>query len=123
MEFVKDKDIICLTETRSSKETDICIQGYYPYTIERPKNHNGRYYGGIIILVKDYLRPIISFISSSSDNIGWLHFRKDLCYITEDLYLGVVYMNPINSSYTKRHSNCKSTWEILESELIVSFLT
>ena len=68
-----------------------------------------KYYGGILVLIKQgFLQNYIS-IPSNSEKIAWVRIPLTK---GKRLMLGVVYKAPQNSSYSN-----ESTWDLLEEEM------
>ena len=110
-------DICAFTETHCSEDAKISIDGYVVKRLTRPKSIKAkRYSGGIAVAIKQNLSSGVEVIKSKSNNIMWVKIK--LKGSAKDFLLGVVYISPINSTYTKNIlSNQFRTWEILEEEL------
>ena len=61
----EDADVVCLTETMSINA--INLQAYYTYTQNAKKQARGRPIGGIAIMAKPHLKPIL--ISSETNSL------------------------------------------------------
>ena len=117
LSFVKGEDIIALTETHIGDDVKLSIPGYVIKRKVRTKSKRAKTHsGGIVLAIKDDLVKSVQLLSSKSDNILW---SKIKCADGgKDLLLGVVYISPINSTYSKNILvNQFRTWEILMEEL------
>ena len=114
--IVQGYDIIALTETHASPDMHIDIPGFVSYQINRPKHAKARKHsGGIAVLVKQYIRSAITFLQSESKDIVWVKIAADKLGLSNNLYLGVVYISPKNSCY---NSCMKETvYDTLEKEV------
>jgi len=59
-------DIVLLTETHLGYNTPICIGGYKYYPVCRSQSSNGRFYGGLGILLKNKIRPGVKILQNNS---------------------------------------------------------
>ena len=115
------QDVIALTETHVSEEMwksgVLKIPGYVVKRRVRPKSRKAKKYsGGIAVAIKEELANSIRVLDSLSENVMWIEFQ---CSGGDKKFLlGVVYVSPIDSSYTKNILlNQFRTWEILTDEL------
>ena len=117
LSIVNGHDLCAFTETHASEDTNLNIPGYVVKRKTRPKSAKARKYsGGIALAIKHNLANHIEMIKSKSDNIMWA--RLNLAGCKKDLLVGIVYISPINSSYTKNVLDSPfKTWEILNEEL------
>jgi exonuclease III len=117
--FVKQtekSDIILLTETHETVPNSISLSGYYSYQVNRRKHENAKKgSGGVAILVKNSLKQNVSFIQSESCNVAWMRLDHKYVGHSQDVYVGAVYISPLNSTYRKNIEN--ETWDILEKEV------
>ena len=60
--------------------------------------------GGIIVLYQKHLTNVISLTDNKTENMLWIKIGNDHCF-EKNINLGVIYNSPINSSYTKKHTN------------------
>ena len=83
----------------------------------RPKAKRAKKFsGGVALAIKENLVDAIEILSSKSDNIMWVRIKCN--NNDKDFLLGIVYISPINSSYTKNVlTNQFRTWEILTDEI------
>ena len=118
---IYDEDVIALTETHTSEEVWesglLRIPGYVIKRKVRPRSRKAKSYsGGIAVAIKEELINNIQVLNSSSENILWVRFK--LKNGSKDFLLGIVYISPIDSTYSKNVLvNQFRTWEILTEEL------
>ena len=108
-------DIIALTETHAGPDADLSVDGYFTYTTSRAKHRKARKYsGGIAILIRDYLLRGTE-IKRSSSELVWVKLDKSFFNLSEDFYIGVVYLSPKSSQCTRGLS--ENTWNQLEKDI------
>ena len=109
-------DIIALTETQCGEDTPVSLPGYYIFRSTREKHTQAKKYsGGIAVGVKNNIKPAITQVSSRSKDIIWLRLQNNYFNLPNDMIIGVVYISPANSTYTKSLS--ETVWAVLEDEL------
>ena len=115
---VQGHDIVALTETHAGYDDNLEIPGYVVKSLVRPKSSRARKYsGGIVLAIKKSISRSVTVIESESDNIIWAKINRRGA--GKDLLIGIVYISPINSSYTNNVlPNQYKTWEILEDEIM-----
>ena len=99
--FLSQYHVICLSETWTNKQSQIKLSGYSNpiHSYRRLQNRKAkRSSGGIIIYIKDSIRKGVKLIRNNIDCLIWLKFDKTFFQIRNDLYLGMTYVAPENSS-------------------------
>ena len=116
LDLFQAHDIVAITETHADNDTVLELPGYIFKRIVRPKSAKARKYsGGLAIAIRQNIASCVEIIRSKSDNIMWAKIRQKG---TRNLMLGIVYISPINSSYTCNIlPHPYKTWEILEEEI------
>ena len=110
-------DIIAFMETQCNDGTPIHIPGYKVWRCTRQKHVKAtKYSGGIAICIKQELVGAVKQIHIRSNDISWIRIQGEKIQLNNDIILGVVYVSPINSTYTK----ClpEQVWDVLEEELL-----
>ena len=98
--MIKGHDLVAITETHAGKDMPVDIPGYIIKQTVRPKSPKAKKYsGGIILAVKENIVSSVKIIKSKSDNIMWAKIERS--GNVNDVILGIVYVSPINSTYTK----------------------
>ena len=102
LSIVKKHHIVALTEThlgdKDSKE--ITVQGYKTFYVCRKISKNNRFYGGILILVKEEILNGITIIPNGNETemltmkLSRLYFQME-----KDLYIIFPYVSPYSSIY------------------------
>ena len=115
-EFIESHTINCFVETKINY-LDID-------NLNLPQGYNGKFKcrkycskvksGGIGIIYKDSLETFITEITTDSEFVGWYRISKDILEILKDLLLGVVYIPPEGSKYTKIEAFEECELELLE---------
>ncbi len=98
---IQKHHVIGLTETHTLPEDNIFLPGYHAYHICRQKSLQKRH-GGIAFLVRDEIREGVKFYPSDSKDIAWAILKKEFFGLDKDIYIGLVYFSPANSSYATR---------------------
>lgn len=102
-ELVKEQDIVCLQETKTDDLDVIEIDGYEIKMKNRVKY--GRVNsGGIILAYKQELSEFINIHETESKAVLWFEISKQLTNYEKNLLIGIVYLPPENSKYSKRDS-------------------
>jgi hypothetical protein len=99
---VDNFDIICFTETHALSRNSFSIAGYCdPFEGIRAKHPRAKKgSGGTAILVKSDIRKGIVFHHSNSPDLIWIQLKKEFFHCPSDIFIGVVYVSPINSTYS-----------------------
>lgn len=107
---IQQYDVVILAETHIGYNSPIVIEHFNYFPVCREISSNGRHYGGLAILRKNYLKNYIKILPTSCKDYQWLRFDKHFFNLQSDLYLCAVYIPPENSSYTQ-----KLNYDILET--------
>jgi exonuclease III len=114
---VAEFDIITLSETHVVKGHSFQIEGYCdPFEgirCKHPKANKGS--GGVAILVKRGIRSGVAFHQSNSPDLIWVQLKRHFFGCDDDIFIGVMYISPINSSYSLRQDI--SVWESLSADI------
>ena len=101
-DLTHDLDVIGITETHSSLESDVQKQGYKHFAIVRKKATLARAHsGGIAVLVRNSLAPHTSMCEWSKPCCLTLRVNGSALHLSQDLYIVTVYIPPENNSYLK----------------------
>ena len=111
---VKKHHIIALVETHYDDNTQLALEGYCVYQVNRAKSGH-KAHGGIAIFVKKELRPGIKFYPAQSNDLLWVCLKKEFFNTLAHVFIGAVYISPANSSYTKKLDY--DPFDIIESEI------
>ena len=112
---IKGNDIILLAETHIGHNQKISLEGYFCYQVCRPVSGNGRFYGGLAVLIKSHIRPHVSILKNTKKDFQWLKFDKTFFNFQRDLYVCLAYIPPSQSSYT--HNLTSDLLDDLENEI------
>ena len=108
-DFLRQTDgceIIALTETHSSSDTDIAVPDYITISKSRPKSSRApKHSGGISALIRQDIRDGVTQITSTSSDLLWLKLKKDFFQNEHDIFIGIVYIPPKNSTYSSKLEN------------------
>ena len=108
-------DIVCLVETHCSYSDQLHIDDYSVVVNVRPKSPNAKKHsGGIAIFAKKNLRPGITFLSITSSEYMWLKLDKKFFNMETDIYLLVVYVAPLNSSFAVKSEDL---FQLIENDI------
>ena len=98
--ILKENDIVCLTETWTTIQSNIKLNSYECiHRMRKKKRKRGRPSGGIILYYKSYLKPGITEIVKSHEDILWIKLSRKMFGFEKDVYMCTVYNNP----------NCRAT--------------
>ena len=101
-DLTNDLDVIGITETHSSMESDVQKQGYKHFAVVRKKAPLARAHsGGIAVLVRNSLAPHTSMCEWSNPCCLTVRINGSALDLSQDLYIVTVYVPPENSSYLK----------------------
>lgn len=90
-----DYDMVCLTETWLSAQSDVNLKGFR--CIKRPRNKRrkkGRRSGGIILYFKKWLSNGIKEISKSHEDLLWVKLDRYFFGFDKDVYICIAYIKP-----------------------------
>ena len=100
---VRHLDIFTIAESHiGPNQEGLKIEGFWHFASCRGISANNRYYGGLVLYVKEVLRPGVKIIKSDNPDILWIKLQKSHFGFEKDAYLAFVYIPPENSSYLDR---------------------
>jgi exonuclease III len=74
---ITQHDIIGLIETHAAPTDIVHISGYQSVSVTRTKIKKARKHsGGIVVYIKDYLRPGVKVIEQTCSELVWLKLEK-----------------------------------------------
>ena len=113
--FVSQYDIICLTETfATSKPESNTFKEHNMYIAKAKKlSHQGRYSGGVLMLIRKGLNTYVENIVTEVDNVIILKIKNSLFGTIKDILLIGAYIPPHDSNYWNSSVNGFG-WELLE---------
>ena len=110
--FYEKFDIFGLTETWTSKDSNIILPGYRTFTVHATKGNRkkGRLSGGLIVYIREVLfkKGFVQRIKSSKNSI-WLKLSKHAFNFDFDIFLCLLYIPP------RVKSVCPENDEIFEN--------
>ena len=108
--LTKGLDIIGVTETHSSSESEIQKQGYRHFAVVRKKAKLARSHsGGIAVLIKNHLAAHTTMCDWSNTSCLTIKIKGSVLHYEHDLYVITVYIPSEGSSYLK--GNAIQTFE------------
>ena len=102
VDFISKYDLICLSESWTSRNSNITLNGYCNpiHSYRRVQNRRAkRNSGGIIIYIKDTIRPGIKLVKNEIDCLVWIMLDKNFFHMENDWYLAITYIPPESSNY------------------------
>ena len=115
MNIILGTDIVMLTETHCNNNDHFSLPGYSVHNQIRPKSPSARkHFGGISVLIKDNIRPGITFLPSSSSEFIWFKLCHSYFRLQHDVYVLAVYICPENSSFTGKAGD---TIQLIEKDI------
>ena len=94
LQILSKFDILCLQETHCGPDivNHLTFQGFKLRHFNRPKSNNNRFYGGMLIIFREYISKGISFLSSKDHHDKlWLKLEKSFFGFERDIYLCFIY--------------------------------
>ncbi|CAG2188707.1 unnamed protein product [Mytilus edulis] len=104
-------DIVCLTETKLDDVDEIDCDNFIFHYKNRKKlaNHKS---GGIALGFKKYLDKYIKYIQSDCQFVLWFSIDKKVLDLPKDAIFGIIYIPPINTSYTSEDAFTEIEFEL-----------
>ncbi|CAG2186516.1 unnamed protein product [Mytilus edulis] len=104
-------DIVCLTETKLDDVDEINCDNFIFHYKNRKKlaNHKS---GGIALGFKKYLDKYIKYIQSDCQFVLWFSIDKKVLDLPKDAIFGIIYIPPINTSYTSEDAFTEIEFEL-----------
>ena len=93
-------DLVLLVETWTNEFSDIDVNNFHSYVLNRNENKktSKRSSGGIILYIRNKYVSKDSLIYTDQDDIVWIKIDKILCSLENDLFVGLCYVVPDDSS-------------------------
>ena len=87
MTILEKFDILCLQETHCGPKDVrlLSISGYKMKHFNRPISGNHRYFGGMLLLYKDYLTKGISTVDNKHHDKLWIKLNKHFFSLKQDI--------------------------------------
>ena len=91
---------VLLVETWTNDFSDIDVINFHSFVLNRNENKKSskRSSGGIILYIRNRYVSKDTLIYTSQDDIIWIKTKKSLCSPDNDLFVGLCYMVPDDSS-------------------------
>ena len=104
LKAIESYDLVFLAETHVGYNSGIQKIGEFLYhPVCRPvEKANNRFYGGLAILRKPFLKDHVKILKNNNPDYQWIRLEKSHFGFPKDLYICVVYFPPTESSYTKK---------------------
>ena len=113
---IKSHDVFCISECQCGEDDVPIIPDYYCFKLCRGVNaRNNRYYGGLIIYVKNDIRKGVKFLEHLNEDYVWLKMDKTFFGLDRDLYLCMLYIPPVSSTYYQKREH--DTLSFIESDI------
>ena len=113
--ILKAHDILCVQETHCGPN-DIPsshFKNYNSIPLCRAKSGNGRYFGGMLLLIKKVIRKGVKVIKTADPDIFGITLKKEFFNLPQDAVVWFVYASPANSPYNKGKENIFHRLELL----------
>ena len=112
--ITKDLDIIGVTETHSSSESEIQKQGYHHFAVVCKKAALARSHsGGIAVLIRNHLATHATMCDWSNPSCLAIRVQASVLNYEKDLYVLMIYIPSEGSSYLK--ANAIQPFDLLKS--------
>ena len=96
--LINDYHVVTCLETKLDDLDVVNIDNYECVRKDRIQKVIRRS-GGIAVLVNKHIASYFEYIDSDCEYVLWFKLSKVLLNIGEDIYMGAVYLPPINSNY------------------------
>ena len=98
--FFSSTDIILITESWTDEYSDIEVSDFDAFVLHRKEKKKGckRNSGGIVLYIRSKYVTRDTLVYISQDDIIWVKFNKALFSVSNDLYVGLCYVIPDDSS-------------------------
>ncbi len=108
-------DLIGLVETHCSNKDSPMMEDFHIICSNRPKSPNApRHFGGIALCIKKSIKKGVKLLPVTNSEILWAKLDKNFFNMDSDLFLGIAYVSPISSTYSKRREDI---FELLELDV------
>ena len=95
----------------NSLDTNTCTYIFFARTGEKKKNYNSR---GFSVYIRDEIPIGISVIHGETPDLFWVEMNKQFFHLEENIYIGFVYISPINSNINDSEH---TAYEFLEKDI------
>ena len=113
--FLKQYDIVLLTETWTKNNDNLCLENYVFYNFAHNALHPNakRNSGGIgIFFIKRDIIKGVEIRKHTDDIISWIKLKRTYFGLVNDLYIGNVYMVPDSSNHVRHDA-----FELLQNDI------
>ncbi len=103
-QIISKFDLFCIQETHCGPEDlNFSIPGFVFKHFNRPKGANNRYFGGILIIIHEYIQSGTSFVTNKCHDKVWVKLDKQFSAF-QRTFISVFYMQaqphpPTHSPY------------------------
>ena len=99
-QFFNSSDVVLLVETWTNELSNIDVSNFQAFVLNRNENKKSskRSSGGIILYLRHEYVSNDTLIYTDHDDIVWIKIDKTLCSLDNDLFIGLCYVVPDNSS-------------------------
>ena len=116
LENIVSSDIIGLTETHTSSDTEIQVPGFHVIAKHRPRHVKAcNSSGGIAVCIRDSLVKGTEVVLNCSMELIWIKLKKEFFRVHKDIFVAFVYIPPCSSKYAKRQS--EGMFDKLENDI------
>jgi hypothetical protein len=118
--LIRKHHIVCLSETHVGKDHNLKIEGFKTLeTKARPVcKSNNKYYGGLILLVRDEILDGVTVIETFSEESIIIKADKKFFGLKNDLFISFLYIVPSNSTYNSKLVNDVDPMDELEKTIL-----
>ena len=114
LQTIKGHNIIGLVETHCDSEDDLALPGFSVHRVDRARGKRSKPSGGIAVFIMDQLKARVKVVRKCQSVI-WLKLEKQHCKRASDLYIGIIYIPPENSTFCK--NNGSNHFETIEAHI------
>ncbi len=103
-------------ETHCGPDEPLALEGFKIHKNCRKQSANSRYFGGLGVCIKNSIKAGVKLLPATNSEILWLKLCKQFFNFDKDLYIAIVYISPLGSSFSGKRDNI---FEILENDVSV----
>ena len=99
-QIFNSSDLVLLVETWTNEFSDIDVANFQAFVLNRTENKktSKRSSGGIILYIRNEYVSNDTLIYTDKDDIVWIKISKSSCSLDNDLFVGLCYVVPDDSS-------------------------
>ena len=100
---IKSFDILCIQETLCGPRDvlSLSVEGFKSFPYHTNISENQRYFGGILLLIRDNIRSGVKILENHRKDKIWLRLKKEFFGFERDMFICFAYIPPASSEYAQ----------------------